>query len=102
MHVLNLVEIGRDRSEAVNEVKQTVVIIARLVGVDDGDRSFRPAGACRADCLSYHLQRGPAVGTAHVRQGEGTYQVRLWQAVNRLEDKRRRAIDDIFGTLGDG
>ena len=56
MDILNLVEIGRERGQAVKDVEQNVVIVAGCVGVDHTDRPSWPAGAHRRKHLPYHVE----------------------------------------------
>lgn len=53
MNILDLIEIGRQRRQAVDEVEQAIKIIARLVSIRHTDRPPRPAGARRKDRLPY-------------------------------------------------
>jgi hypothetical protein len=50
----------------------------------------------------HQVERGAAVGTTDVGQGEGARGVCVRQAADRRQDERDRAVDRVFGTPGHG
>src|SRR5215831_8443590 len=86
----------------MDQVEQAVVIVPRLVRVDDADRPVGPAIARDGYCLSHQVERGAPVGAAHIGQGERGRSIPVWQAMDRLKYERRRTVNRVLGTLGHG
>jgi hypothetical protein len=106
---------GRRRGEWVDFVQLAIVadevrlvmdgaeelaeVIARQVRIYDFDRPVRQRATQLAQDLTPHLDRGPAIGAAHVGDADFRAIVDEAHPRDRLEDERRGEVDH-FASAG--
>ena len=87
-----------DRCQAMDVGNQGIEVVARLVGIDQGDLARRPAPAHRLDHALDEVAGGAAIGGPHIGEDEGL--AGIGHRGDRIEDQRRGPVDDMLGAQG--
>jgi len=82
----------------MDRADQGIEIVARLVGIDQGDLPPRPAPAHRLHHAFDEVAGGAAIGGPHIGEDEGP--ARIGHRGDGIENQRRGPVDDMLGAQG--